>query len=105
MGLAGMAPEPNTSWTHPQHKVYPYLLRGVPVVRLNQVWRTENITYIRLGQGLAYLVTINGYITMGELLIIALNSTGTDPEKIRVDNEQNAKTGAVPLNCVKSGAA
>jgi hypothetical protein len=33
MSLAGMAPGPNTSAAHPQHKVYPYLLRGVPVVR------------------------------------------------------------------------
>ena len=33
MGLAGMAPGPNTSQGHPAHKVYPYLLRGVDVVR------------------------------------------------------------------------
>jgi putative transposase len=31
MGMAGMAPGPNTSWARSQHKVYPYLLRGVPV--------------------------------------------------------------------------
>jgi len=40
MSLAGMAPGPNTSAAHPLHKVYPYLLRGVPVVRANQVWST-----------------------------------------------------------------
>ena len=57
MGLVGMAPGPNTSWAHPQHKVYPYLLRGVPVVRVNQVWSTD-ITYIRLASGFAYLVAI-----------------------------------------------
>ena len=57
MGLAGMAPGPNTSRAHPQHKVYPYLLRGVPVVRVNQVWSTD-ITYIRLASGFAYLVAI-----------------------------------------------
>ena len=57
LGLAGMAPGPNTSWAHPQHKVYPYLLRGVPVVRVNQVWSTA-ITYIRLASGFAYLVAI-----------------------------------------------
>ena len=57
MSLAGMAPGPNTSWAHPQHKVYPYLLRGVPVVRVNQVWSTD-ITYIRLASGFAYLVAI-----------------------------------------------
>lgn len=41
MGLAGMAPGPNTSRPHREHKVYPYLLRGVPVVRPNQVWSTD----------------------------------------------------------------
>ena len=57
MGLAGMAPGPNTSRPHPEHKVYPYLLRGVPVVRPNQVWSTD-ITYIRLARGFVYLVAI-----------------------------------------------
>lgn len=57
MGLAGMAPGPNTIKKHPQHKVYPYLLRGAKVVRPNQVWSTD-ITYIRLARGFAYLVAI-----------------------------------------------
>jgi putative transposase len=57
MGLAGMAPGPNTSRPHPGHKVYPYLLRGVSVVRPDQVWGTD-ITYIRLARGFAYLVAI-----------------------------------------------
>ena len=57
MGLVAMAPGPNTSRAHPEHKVYPYLLRGVPVVRPNQVWSTD-ITYIRLARGFVYLVAI-----------------------------------------------
>ncbi len=57
MGLVGMAPGPNTSRKHPEHKVYPYLLRGLPIVRLNQVWSTD-ITYIRLAHGFVYLVAI-----------------------------------------------
>ncbi len=57
LGLAGMAPGPNTSRPHPQHKVYPYLLRGVDVVRPNQVWSTD-ITYIRLARGFVYLVAV-----------------------------------------------
>jgi putative transposase len=57
MGLVGMAPGPNTSRKHPEHKVYPYLLRGVPIVRPNQVWSTD-ITYIRLAHGFVYLVAI-----------------------------------------------
>ena len=57
MGLAGMAPGPNTSRPHPEHKVYPYLLRGVLVTRSDQVWSTD-ITYIRLARGFAYLVAV-----------------------------------------------
>jgi putative transposase len=57
MGVAGMAPGPNTSKAHPEHKVYPYLLRGVPIVRPNQVWSTD-ISYIRLAHGFAYLVAV-----------------------------------------------
>ena len=57
LGLAGMAPEPNTSRPHPQHKIYPHLLRGVEVDRPNQVWSTD-ITYIRLARGFVYLVAI-----------------------------------------------
>lgn len=57
MGLAGMAPGPNTSRPHPEHKVYPYLLRGLAIERPNPVWST-GITYIRLARGFAYLVAI-----------------------------------------------
>lgn len=57
MGLAGMAPGPNTSRAQPEHKVYPYLLRGVPIVRPNRVWSTD-LTYIRLAHGFAYLTAI-----------------------------------------------
>lgn len=57
MGLAGMAPGPNTSKPHPEHVVYPYLLRGMEIVRPNQVWSTD-ITYIRLTKGFVYLVAV-----------------------------------------------
>ncbi|MBD9361511.1 IS3 family transposase [Methylomonas fluvii] len=57
LGLAGMVPGPNTSKPHPQHKIYPYLLRGVDIIRPNQVWSTD-ITYIRLPRGFVYLVAI-----------------------------------------------
>lgn len=57
LGLSGMAPGPNTSKAHPAHKVYPYLLRGLDIIRPNQVWSTD-ITYIRLPRGFVYLVAI-----------------------------------------------
>ena len=41
----------------PEHKIYPYLLRGVPVIRPDQVWGTD-LTYIRLARGFAYLTAI-----------------------------------------------
>ena len=57
MSLAGMSPGPNTSKPQPAHKTYPYLLRGVLITKVNQVWSTD-ITYIRLGKSFAYLVVI-----------------------------------------------
>ena len=57
LGLAGMAPGPNTSKPHPQHKIYPYLLRNVVIDRKDQVWATD-ITYIPLARGFMYLVAI-----------------------------------------------
>lgn len=57
LGLAGMAPGPNTSLAHPEYKIYPYLLRGLPIVRPNQVWSVD-ITYLRLSRGFVYLVAI-----------------------------------------------
>ena len=57
MGLGGMAPGSNTSRPHPEHKAYPYRLRGVPVIRPNQVRSTDR-TYIRLPRGFAYPVAI-----------------------------------------------
>ena len=44
MGLEAIYPKPRTTVPHPEHRVYPYLLRGVWVTRVNQVWSTD-ITY------------------------------------------------------------
>src|SRR5206468_3826410 len=44
MELRAIAPRPSTSKANPQHKKYPYLLRGVSVTRANQVWAAD-ITY------------------------------------------------------------
>jgi len=57
MGLAAIYPKPKLSQRHPEHRVYPYLLRGVTTHRPNQVWATD-ITYIRLAHGWMYLVAV-----------------------------------------------
>lgn len=57
MNLLALYPKPRLSQKHPEHKIYPYLLRGVEVVRANQVWATD-ITYIQLARGYCYLVAV-----------------------------------------------
>jgi putative transposase len=57
MGIESMAPKPKTSEPHPEHVRYPYLLRGLAISRVNQVWATD-ITYIPMKAGFVYLVAI-----------------------------------------------
>jgi putative transposase len=57
MGLEAIYQKPNTSKGHPHHKVYPYLLRGLPIKRANHVWCAD-ITYIPMAKGFVYLVAV-----------------------------------------------
>jgi putative transposase len=57
MGLEAIYQKPNTSQGHPDHKVYPYLLRGMIIDRPNQVWCAD-ITYIPMAKGFVYLVAV-----------------------------------------------
>lgn len=57
LGLCAIYPKINLSKRNQAHKVYPYLLRGLKVNRVNQVWSTD-ITYIRLNQGFVYLAAV-----------------------------------------------
>jgi putative transposase len=57
MGLEAIYPKPNLSKANPEHKIYPYLLRGVKVKQVNQVWSTD-ITYIPMEKGFMYLVAV-----------------------------------------------
>ena len=61
MGIEALAPQPGTSERNPQHKVDPYLLRKLPIVRSNQVWAMDT-TYIRMAHGFVYLTAVvDGY--------------------------------------------
>jgi putative transposase len=57
MGIEAIYQKPNTSQRHPDHKVYPYLLRGLVIDRPNQVWCAD-ITYIPMAKGFVYLVAV-----------------------------------------------
>ena len=57
MGIEAVYPKPRLSQPGEWHKIYPYLLAGVEVTRVNQVWSTD-ITYIRMDGGFVYLVAV-----------------------------------------------
>jgi len=57
MGLEAVYPKPRLSQPGEGHKIYPYLLEGVEVTRINQVWSTD-LTYIRMAGGFVYLVAV-----------------------------------------------
>ena len=57
MGIEAIYPKPRTSQASVAHKVYPYLLREVEVVRPNQVWSAD-ITYVPMPRGFMYLVAV-----------------------------------------------
>jgi putative transposase len=70
MGIAAISPQPSLSRRHPEHQVYPYLLRHVTSQYPNHVWGVD-ITYVRLRAGWMYLVAIldwfSRYIVAWEL--------------------------------------
>jgi putative transposase len=57
MGIKAAVPGPHTSRPHPEHNIYPYLLRDLDINRADQVWAAD-ITYIRMSRGFLYLVAI-----------------------------------------------
>ena len=57
LGVEAVYPKPKLSQPGAGHTIYPYLLRGVEVNRVNQVWSTD-ITYIRMAEGFVYLVAV-----------------------------------------------
>ena len=62
LGLAAVRPKRNTSKPHPEHKIYPYLLRDRAIDQPNQVWSAD-ITYIPMHRGFLYLVAIIDWAT------------------------------------------
>ncbi len=57
MCIEALYRKPKTTRRHPEHKVYPYLLRNLGVTRPNQVWAMD-ITYIPMSRGFVYLAAV-----------------------------------------------
>jgi putative transposase len=77
MRIEAIYQKPNTSRHHPDHIVYPYLLRGLAINRPNQVWCAD-ITYIPLAKGFVYLIAVMDWFSR-RVLAWRL-STGMDGE-------------------------
>jgi putative transposase len=62
MGLAAIYQRPRTSRPAPEHRIYPYLLRGLVIERINQVWAAD-ICYIPMARGFLYLVAVMDWVS------------------------------------------
>jgi putative transposase len=62
MGLAPIYQRPRTTVPHPEHRLYPYLLRDLVIERPNQVWCAD-LTYIPMRRGFLYLVAVMDWAT------------------------------------------
>jgi len=62
MGLAAIYQRPRTSRPAPGHRIYPYLLRGLAIERVHQVWAAD-ITYIPMAHGFLYLVAVMDWVS------------------------------------------
>ena len=91
LGLWAVGPKPNTSKPHPEHKIYPYLLRGLVIDRPNHVWATD-ITYIRMPRGFMYLCAILDWATR-RVLSWRLSNTLTSDFCTAALNEALARYG------------
>ena len=76
MGLEAIYPKPKLSEPAAGHRIYPYRLRDLAIVRPNQVWATD-ITYIRLRQGFVYLVAVMDWFSRYVLAWELSNSMDT----------------------------
>jgi putative transposase len=77
LGLAAIYQRPNTSKPAAAHKIYPYLLRGLAIERVNQVWCSD-VTYIPMAKGFLYLVVIMDWVSRAVLAWRISNTLSAD---------------------------
>lgn len=77
MGLQAVVPGPHTSRPHPEHQIYPYLLRNLTIGAPDEVWCAD-ITYVPMRQGFLYLVAIMDWYSRYVLAWELSNSLETD---------------------------
>src|SRR6202049_1384349 len=77
MGLVAIYQRPNTSKAAAAHKIYPYLLSGIAIERVNQVWCPE-VTYIPMAKGFLYLAVVMDWVSRTVLAWRLSNTLGAD---------------------------
>ena len=77
LGLVAIYPRPNTSKPAAAHKIYPYLLGGIAIERVNQVWCAD-VTYIPMARGFLYLVVIMDWVSRAVLAWRLSNTLGAE---------------------------
>ncbi|MCP4064256.1 MAG: IS3 family transposase [Gammaproteobacteria bacterium] len=102
MGLQAIYKGPNTSKKHPQHPIYPYLLRKLPITRANQVWCSD-ITYIPVRHGFLYLVAIMDWATR-KVLSYRLSNTLDASFCVEALNEAIARYGTPEIMNTDQGS-
>lgn len=93
MGIQGSVPGPQTSRSHPQHPVYPYLLRGMRLSHANLVWSTD-ITYVPMPRGFMYLVAVIDWYSR---YVLAWELSNTLDHLFCVSALEHALTSAEPI--------
>ena len=95
MGLEAIYPKPNLSKAHPNHKVYPYLLRHITASYPNHIWGTD-ITYIRMSGGFMYLVA---YLDWYSRYVVSWELSDSLEDAFVVYALKNALETAAPYIC------
>src|SRR5438105_15042255 len=77
LGLVAIYQRPNTSKPAAAHKIFPYLLGGLAIERVNQVWCAD-VTYIPMAKGFLYLVAVMDWVSRAVLAWRLSNTLGAD---------------------------
>ncbi len=102
MGLAAIYQAPKTSQPHPEHRIYPYRLKGLSITRPNHVWCAD-ITYIPVRRGFLYLVAIMDWATR-HVLAWRLSNTMDARFCVEAQREAMARYGKPTIFNIDQGS-
>jgi putative transposase len=102
MGIEALYRKANTSRRHPEHRIYPYRLRGLTINRPNQVWAMD-ITYLPMARGFVYLAVVLDWATR-RILAWRLSNTLTADFCVEALEEAITRCGAPEIMNTDQGS-